>query len=148
MSFKQKREVFMYRYPKIKNILRGMMTTLKVTGTVGGVMVGLLAVLCGAGYVNDTYRKHRMKVVLRPDDRKATLIEKKDNLLFLDLDGNTNTAEVLVRTATCPTTIEAVRSARVGTVKKVSEWKGKLVDKCWEEHFEWIDMTTKEREHL
>ena len=149
MSFRLKYDAFMSKHPKIKKTKENVAMLGYATGAVGAVFTGILVLAFVAGSVNMAWTNRKKKTVLRPDDRKATLIEKKDNLLFLDIDGNTNTAEVIVRTEMrCPTTIEAVRQAQVGSARKVSEWKGCMVDNCWENHFEWIDMTTKERENI
>ena len=156
MSFKQKYDAFMSRHLEKTNKVAAVAKKVAVTsayamGSLAAVLGGLIALGAIVGGTTERYHASKRKDMLRPDDRKAELIEKneKDHMLFLDMDGDKNTAEAIIYyQMNCPTTIEAVRRAKVGDVKKVSEWKGSLFDKCWEEHFEWIDVKTRQREDV
>ena len=142
----------MYRHPKIKKAKGIAFTSVKVTGLISAGLAGLLFLVGTAGFIAEKHNESKRKRIMKPDDnRMAELIEKndKDHMLFLDTDGDKSTAEIIVNYQTiCPITIEATRRANVGTVKKISEWKGSLFDKCWEKHFEWIDIKTRQKEDI
>ena len=151
MNLRQKYDQFMYRHPKVKKAEHITLKTVQVTGLMSAGLAGLLIVAGTAGFIMDKYHESKRKSIMKPDNRMAELIEKndRDHMLFLDTDGDKSTAEVIINYQTiCPTTIEAARRAKVGTVKKVSDWKGSLFDKCWEKHFEWIDVKTRQKEDV
>ena len=152
INFKTGYQRFMSAHRGVDKIVTGTVETAKVGAaiTFGGVTI--LSALAALGLVIEGCHRAHRRQVLRPDDRSATLIDHQETTrtLYFDMDGQTNTAEAVVKYDTCCVVgLEAVRQCRLGDVKKVSEWKKHLMaDGCFDNQFEWTELKTKERDSL
>lgn len=151
-KIKDQYQQFMFRHRTMDKIANGAARVAKVSVGVAAVGAVSLGGLCALGYVIQGCQKVHRNHVLRPDDRSATLIEHQPAVqaLYFDMDGNTNTAEAVVKYETeCDSMLETVRQCRIGDAKKVMEWKKHLMaDGCFATHFAWTDLKTRERDSL